>query len=139
MNVKHPLLLIALLALINFSSCENANSSAKSAPKPARDLDQAWKDYWYSGTAELNRYTLQQARYGEIREGDAVLIFVTEDFLSDQQVKYEGGPKDMVESVLKLNATKKFWTGVYPYSLMTSVFTPIASASPSLKVSTSAQ
>lgn len=108
-------------------------------PGQPRDLSQAWKDYWYSGVAELNRYTLQQARYGELREGDAVLIFVTEDFLKDRQVKYEGGPKDQVESILKLNATKKFWTGIYPYSLMTSVFTPIAEARPSLKVTTTAQ
>lgn len=46
-------------------------------------------DYRYQGKAELNRFDLQQERYGEIREGDAVLIFVMEDFLPETQVKYE--------------------------------------------------
>ena len=134
---KNPLLL--LLSLFTLWSCNQEAPIGSSVPGESRALDQAWKDYWYNGTAELNRYALEQVRYGEIRQGDAVLIFVTEDFLKDQQVKYEGGPKDQVTSVLKLNATKKFWTGVYTYSLMTSVFTPIAQASPSLKVSTTAQ
>jgi len=126
--------------LLAFTACQTKSDNQESLVngKP-RELSQAWKDYWYNGTAELNRYDLEQARYGEMRKGDAVLIFVTEDFLADRQVKYEGGPKDQVTSVLKLNATKKFWTGVYPYSLMTSTFTPIAQASPSLKVTTSAQ
>lgn len=131
--------ILFVLGLFTLWSCnQEAITEPESAGEP-RALDQAWKDYWYNGTAELNRYALEQARYGEIRQGDAVLIFVTEDFLQDRQVKYEGGPKDQVTSVMKLNATKKFWTGVYPYSLMTSVFTPIAQASPSLKVSTTAQ
>ena len=136
--LKKPsiLLLIALL-LATVLGCR-INKTNKTKPGQDRDLSQAWKDYWYDGMAELNRYALQQARYGEIHKGDAVLIFVTEDFLKDRQVKYEGGSKDRM-SVLKLNATKKFWTGIYPYSLMTSVFTPIAEAGPSLKVTTTAQ
>lgn len=82
--------------------------------------------YWYGGEAEISRYALKQIRYGEVREGDAVLIFVTEDFLVDEQVKDEGWPsKGKSESILKLNLTKNFVTGVYPYSVMTSVFTPV--------------
>lgn len=84
----------------------------------------AFNDYWYQGKAELSRYRLKQARYGEIHEGDAVMIFVTEDFLSDRQVKHEFGD-DPAYSILKLNATRKFNTGLYPYSLMTSVFTKV--------------
>ena len=53
----------------------------------AAALSQEFKDYWYSGEAELTRYELEQARYGEIHRGDAVLIFVTEDFRTDKQVK----------------------------------------------------
>ena len=107
------------------------------------DLDsvttEEFNAYWYQGTAELNRYQLQQARYGEIHEGDAVLIFVTEDFRSDQQVKYEGGSRENVVPIIKLNFIRKFLTGIYPYSMMTSVFTPIDMAKPTLKVSTSSQ
>jgi hypothetical protein len=52
-------------------------------------------------------------------------VFVTEPFLRDKQVKYEHGDKTNSLSVLKLNFTRKFYTGIYPYSLMTSVFTPV--------------
>jgi len=40
---------------------------------------------------------------------------------------------------LKLNATKKFNTGIYPYSMMTSVFIPFSGKSHALKVSASVQ
>jgi hypothetical protein len=100
-----------------------------------------FSDYWYQGKAELNRFALQQVRYGEMREGDAVLVFVTEDFLPDKQVKYEYKPADeQPVSTLKLNFTRKFLTGIYPYSIMSSVFTPIdASNGKTLKVTTSVQ
>ena len=96
-------------------------------------------DYWYQGKAELTRYELHQARYGESHSGDAVLIFVTEDFLTDEQVKHEYGDGTS-ESVLKLNFSRNFTTGIYPYSVMTSIFTPVNPAHPrSLKVTASAQ
>jgi hypothetical protein len=99
----------------------------------------AFEAYWYRGQAELTRYRLEQSRYGRTHEGDAVLVFVTEDFLPDVQVKFEGrGSGTGRRSVLKLNLTRNFVTGIYPYSLMTSVFTPV-DGSPTLKVSSSAQ
>ena len=99
-------------------------------------------EYWYQGVAELNRFALKQARYGEVREGDAVLIFVTEDFLADEQVKLESAKDGRdAPSVLKMNFVKKFITGLYPYSMMTSVFTPVDQLAwpHSLKVTTSSQ
>ena len=69
-----------------------------------------------------------------------MLIFVTEDFLSDKQVKFERGDRtNKVESVLKLNFTKKFFTGVYPYSMMSSIFTPVDKNKSTFKVTTSSQ
>ncbi len=88
----------------------------------------SFDSYWYRGFAELTRYALRQARYGEQYEGEAVLIFVTEDFLPDPQVKQERGRSPDALSVLKLNAYRRFYTGIYPYTLMTSSFTPAASA-----------
>ena len=38
------------------------------------------KTYWYNSEAEITSYNLKQARYGEIHEGKAALIFVTEPF-----------------------------------------------------------
>ena len=87
----------------------------------------SFKDYWYTGKAELNAYNLTQSRYGEPREGKAVLIFVTEDFSKRKQVKLDdqSGDASGKVSVLKLNFTKNFITGIYPYSMMASVFTPV--------------
>ncbi len=94
-------------------------------PLSGDTVPEAFRQYWYKGKAELTRYSLEQARYGEIHRGDAVLIFVTEPFLSEKQVKKESTSNAPAVSVLKLNLTKKFFTGIYPYSLMTSVFTPV--------------
>lgn len=82
---------------------------------------------WYEGKAELSLYDLQQHRYGEVHQGESVLIFVTEDFSRSKHVKLDN-PDDAGDDavkVMKLNATRKFNTGLYPYSVMTSVFTPV--------------
>lgn len=80
-------------------------------------------EYWNRGKAEITSYDLDQARYGEIHKGRAVNIFVTEPFNPELQVKADQ-PTDTSMQVLKLNMTKKFNTGIYPYSMMLSVFTP---------------
>ncbi len=124
------------LWLLGLIGCSVVNSQSENGFSPSPEF----QDYWYGGKAELTRYKLEQARYGEIHEGDAVLIFVTEDFLKDKQVKYEGGPRGKnVVPILKLNATRKFYTGIYPYSMMSSIFTPVATAEQTLKVTTSSQ
>ncbi|MEM8868629.1 MAG: hypothetical protein AAGC73_10225 [Verrucomicrobiota bacterium] len=81
------------------------------------------KDFWFSG-AEINKYTLTQIRYGEEHPGHAEFIFVTEPFLTTEQVKHEYGPGDSV-NILKLNALRTFNTGLYAYRTMTSTFQPI--------------
>lgn len=143
----HSPRLALLVAALGFflAGCSNADSqNAASDTTGVRHVvtGDRFNNYWYAGKAELNRYQLKQARYGEMREGDAVLIFVTEDFLVDRQVKLDTEPAGKnATSVLKLNLVKKFTTGIYPYSLMTSVFTPVdGSRYPhTLKVTTSAQ
>lgn len=85
-----------------------------------------FSDFWDQGKAEITTYTLKQARYGEIHEGISNTIFVTEPFSKSKQVKLDnpgGNPSDNIP-VMKLNFTRKFYTGVYPYSTMLSVFTP---------------
>jgi hypothetical protein len=102
--------------------------------------DAAFQEYWYGGLAEMNRYALDQGRYGDSHPGEAVLIFVTEAFLTGDQVKKERRDGGEAVSVLKLNAYRRFFTGVYPYTLMTSVFTPVRGAGPrSLKLSNTVQ
>ncbi|MBT4139065.1 MAG: septum formation inhibitor Maf [Candidatus Latescibacteria bacterium] len=100
--------------------------------------DEAFKKQWYAGLAEITRYELRQARYRDVHDGDAVLIFVTEDFLTKDHVKHERGDGESV-SILKLNFTRNFTTGIYPYSMMTSTFTPVGSNQRTLKATTSVQ
>lgn len=108
-------------------------SGAKTEP-----LSEEFKQYWYGGKAEISSYTLKQARYGEIRDGKSVLIFVTEPFLENKQVKPDR-PKDDHISVLKLNSTKDFLTGMYPYSIMNSSFYPVNDNQHAIKLTSSIQ
>jgi hypothetical protein len=112
------------------STSENKRADIKKHPK--------FNEYWYRGKAEITSYELTQARYGEIHQGKAVHIFVTEDFLPEKQVKADYKNAKNVP-VLKLNSTKKFVTGIYPYAIMTSTFSPIHSNQQALKVSFSSQ
>ncbi|MDX1438650.1 MAG: hypothetical protein R3284_01990 [Rubricoccaceae bacterium] len=104
-------------------------------------LSEEFGDYWYQGLAEITSYDLEQARYGEIRQGVAVLIFVTEPFSPSKQVKLdvagEVGTDEV--TVLKLNHTRNFVTGIYPYSMMTSSFLPISEGPMPLKVTATSQ
>lgn len=113
---------------------EELNTIKKDAFAPSAEF----KSYWYAGKAEITSYKLEQARYGEMRNGNAVLVFVTEDFLPKEQVKADNYNKANMP-VLKLNATKNFNTGVYPYSIMQSTFYPVDNNRHALKVTCSVQ
>ncbi|MEM5566364.1 septum formation inhibitor Maf [Psychroserpens sp. AS72] len=135
-----------------FASCKDTTSQkdqalksepisevSKTLPKEqSYEQSQEFKDYWYAGEAEITSYKLEQARYGEMRDGSAVLVFVTEDFLPKKQVKADRYDKANAP-VLKLNATKNFNTGIYPYSIMQSTFYPVSNNQHALKVSCSVQ
>jgi hypothetical protein len=97
--------------------------------------------YWYAGKAELTSYLVEQDRYGQVRLGDQVNIFVTEDLSAAKQVKLddaEAAGNDRVP-VLKLNAVRRFETGIYDYSMMSSVFTPVKEGESSLKFTATIQ
>ncbi len=139
--------ILAGLFTILLAACQQPDSgqealekgSALSVANPQASFDK----YWYQGKAELTSYSLEQARYGELHQGEAVLIFVTEDLSKSKQVKLdrpEQHRKDAVK-VLKLNFAKYFNTGLYPYSLFQSTFTPVEfkKHSHSLKVTASSQ
>ncbi len=99
----------------------------------------AFNDYWYAGEAEISSYELSQARYGELRDGKAVMVYVTEPFSVTDQVKSDYPSREESVSVLKLNATKNFNTGIYPYSIMSSSFYPVSNDQHAVKVTTSVQ
>lgn len=107
-----------------FSVPEHSEKTSEGVTSEQRDKE--FNAYWYTGKAEISTYLLEQARYGEIHPGKSVLVFVTEDFLVDKQVKKESMTKDRSTSVLKLNKIDRFTTGIYDYSLMLSTFTPVS-------------
>lgn len=131
-----------LLLLCVFFSCETSNSEDKdeliiTEIVPPQD---SFSKYWSSGGAEISSYELEQVRYGESHEGHAVMVYVKEPFSMSKQVKlddYISAGDDKV-SVLKLNLSKKFLTGIYPYSMMMSTFSPM-DGSAIIKSTTSVQ
>ena len=117
-------------------SCTNPKLNTSTSP--SLPLSSEFKSYWFDGTAEISSYALEQSRYGAPREGTAVLIYVTEDFLPDKQVK-ANQKSESTQTVLKLNRTKNFLTGIYPYSIMTSIFSRLGQSRPLVKTTTSIQ
>ncbi len=144
-NFKISSIFIFFILFVGCNTSEEENSSETISDKKKesqnaspRPVSQEFKDYWYAGNAELTSYLLMQERYGEIREGTAVNIFVAEDFLPDLQVKANNASEENI-SVLKLNQMKNFNTGIYPYSIMSSTFSPISNTGHPLKVSNGVQ
>lgn len=149
-SATHLILFFTLIIIPFVQSC-NENAGARESEHqvfsaPTKDsfvLSEEFKKYWYAGKAEICSYHLQQARYGEIHEGYAVTVFVTEDFSKSKQVKLDrpDAAGDDKLPVLKLNLVKKFNTGIYPYSMMLSVFSPvdIVNYTDAVKVSASVQ
>jgi hypothetical protein len=131
-------ILTVMLTLWGSCTSKSVNSEAeRKRPVPAlvsAPLGEGFKDYWYQGKAELCTYTVEQERYGEMRSAEQVNIFVTEDFSASKQVKLDDPGKAGADRVpvLKLNALRRFHTGIYDYTLMQSVFTPV-DGKPSLK------
>lgn len=133
-----------LFIALFLSACGTTNASENTSEATGTGTQDGLSDldpYWYQGKAEITSYDLSQARYAEEHPGDAVLVFVAEDFLTDKQVKNESYSSDASTKVLKANMLRKFTTGIYDYSIMTSVFTPALTRKfpHSLKVTMSAQ
>lgn len=126
---------VVLLMCISFWQCRPASPAATPAEKklapvsiwPADSLPRLG-NYWKQGKAEISRFELQQHRYRDVHPGEAVLVMVTEDFLTDQQVKNDRYENPNSIPVLKTNLLTRFTTGIYDYSIMTSAFTPVNAA-----------
>ena len=136
-------IILIILSILLSAAIIACNSNAKDKSEIMVGDNASFNDYWYQGKAELSSYTLQQARYGDMHDGEVVLIYVTEDFSASKQVKLDNlnaADRDKVP-VLKLNASKTFNTGLYPYSILTSVFMPVdlEKYTHALKVTTSVQ
>jgi hypothetical protein len=99
-------------------------------------LGAVFEPHWQDGRAELDGYRYVVTRYGHLRAGTAVMVYVTEPFSESQRVKVDRpqpGSPDVVEA-LKLNVVRDFQTGIYDYNTMVSVFSRSRDFSP-LKIS----
>lgn len=83
-----------------------------------------FNEHWQDGRAELNGYRWHVTRYGQVRNGQAVLVYVTEPFNRSKLVKSNTPLEDPAHTleVLKLNMVRDFQTGIYDYNTMVSVF-----------------
>ena len=98
-------------------------------PEHVSPVPAGFWEHWGDGQAEISGYALTQPRYGAPRGGEAVLIFVTEDFTRSTRVKSDGGHGDEYP-VLKLNDVRTFQTGIYDYRTMTSAFVALDGSHP---------
>ncbi|WP_372752482.1 septum formation inhibitor Maf [Mariniflexile sp.] len=136
------------ITFISLFACNSDKKSKNEQLTPIKEhkvisSKNQFNNYWYSGKAELNSYELKQSRYGEIRDGEVILVFVTEPFSLNKQVKLDNAKEagsDKV-SVMKLNQIRRFTTGIYDYSIINTTFTPIDSRKHphTLKLNTSIQ
>lgn len=94
---------------------------AAASPGASAAFGEQFARHWHDGRAELAGYDLWFPRYGELRRGTSVAIFVTEPFDSKRHIKPED-PKRGDTEVIKLNLVQDFATGIYDYNLMTSAF-----------------
>ena len=126
---NNPSFFLILIAIV-VASCQlifNTKATNQELSTINQQLSTKFNDYWYKGKAEISSYNISIDRYDEIRKGYNVLVFVTEDFSKAKQVKLDNpqsDPNDKI-SVLKLNSVQRFQTGIYDYSLMSSIFTPV--------------
>jgi len=111
------------LLLFTTSACASDLDSLPSQPLAPASGD--FRGLWYDGNAELSGYRLTTPRYGELRTGEMVLVYVTEPLSRRTWIKDDDAPPADRVDVLKLNQSFGFLTGIYPYSVMTSVFAPI--------------
>jgi hypothetical protein len=139
---KACVLIAVLTGAVSFRAVAAAPgaNAARAEALPA-EVSNAFWSHWGDGRAELSGYRLMQPRYGAVRPGTAVLIYVTEDFSDSLRVKADPGkhPRSDVYPVLKLNAVRDFQTGIYDYNVMTSTFARVAPGWPIAKVSFSSQ
>ncbi len=145
------LLGLGIFALVSLQNCTDTNvftqTTAPASPTPsasavltALPAPPTFGDYWYQGKAEISTYDVVQERYGETRSAEQANVFVTEDFSKKKQVKLDDAASagDDRVPVLKLNAVRRFHTGIYDYSIMSSIFSPV-DGSPALKTTCTVQ
>lgn len=94
-------------------------------PRPSATASSEFWAVWGDGRAEMSGYRGVVSRYGELRQAETVLIYVTEPHDRRTWIKDDDVSDEHRVQVLKLNHNVRFLTGIYPYSVLTSVFAPV--------------
>lgn len=92
---------------------------------PKASASGSFWDHWGDGRAELSGYRITIPRYGAPREGEMALIYVTEPHDRRSWIKDDDARSPHRVEVLKLIRSFQFLTGIYPYSVFSSVFSPV--------------
>lgn len=93
--------------------------------EPRASASSAFWEHWGDGRAELSGYRLQVNHYGEVREGELVTVYVTEPHDRRTWIKDDHVEDPNRVEVLKLLSTRTFDTGIYPYTVLSGVFSPV--------------
>jgi hypothetical protein len=137
-------LLLALLATT--AACSDLPHGLERPPPPAptfavgasAETETFHDGLWEDGNAEIARFDARQMRYGELRDGELILITVKEPFDPERLVKADGPHHEHTIDALKLNTLLTFQTGVYTYRQMASAFVTRDALAP-MKLATSSQ
>lgn len=117
---------LPLLSIFAIACGKSPQSLA--ATSPAFTPSAEFSAYWNAGAAELSRYDLTQARYGNLHRGEMLAIVVAEPFLTHRQVKADRSPETADAVVLKAQLMRRFATGIYDYAITTTSFKPLNTA-----------
>ena len=114
---------IGLTATLLGIGCGQPDRATEEPPVYAPAPESFYRE-WSDGNGEVNSYETVEERYGELREGYAVLVFAAEELNRNTHVKVESDrtPSGDRMYVIKLNHLRKFATGIYDYAAMTTVF-----------------
>jgi len=92
---------------------------------PTAGASSEFWEWWGDGRAELSGYRMTVQRYGQPREAELHLTYVTEPHDRRTWIKDDDVEDPHRVNVMKLNLNLEFLTGIYPYSVMTSTFAPV--------------
>ncbi len=116
-----PLLFGLLLVASSSCTSQEENLEMNTEENPTT-MDQS--DYWVNKATEVSTYTLSQSRYGQKREGYAVLTTSVDRLDSRTGLATEKDNEWGVE-VLKTSLVKQHTTGVMDNTISSSCYTPL--------------
>ena len=93
--------------------------------RPRQPASPEFWGHWGDGRAELSGYRVTLDRYGEARNAELSLIYVTEPHDRRTWVKDDSAEAPVRVEVLKLIRSMHFVTGIYPYNVTASAFSPV--------------